>query len=113
MRILLRELPPLLRDMLAQALASRPGVELISEPPPPVPEPAAALPDVVILSAEDPDAAGTPAVLRRWPRSRVLLISATGQRASLVELRPHRTALGEMTLVQLLQVVTQSPGREN
>ena len=103
----------MLRDMLAHALAGQPGVELMSEPPLPVQKAAATSPDVVIVGTEDEGSAGTLALLRRWPQSRVLLISSSGRCASLVELQPRRTALGEVSLVELLQVVTQSAGQEN
>jgi chemotaxis response regulator CheB len=111
MRVLLWELPAMLRDVLAQALASHPGVEIVDEPPlPTFADPSS--PDVVILAAEDPDANGAPAVLRRWPLSRVLLISAGGDRSSLVELQPHRTSFGEMSLAQLVSVVTRVTERK-
>jgi hypothetical protein len=102
----------MLRDMLAHALAGQPGVELMSEPPLPARKAAATSPDVIIVGAEDEGSAATLALLRRWPHSRVLLISSSGRRASLLELQPRRTALGEVSLVQLLQVVTQSAGQE-
>lgn len=114
MRVLLRELPLMLRDMLAQTLAKEPGVEIISEPPLPLtPPPSAAPPDVVIVGTDDPDVNGATALLRRWPLSRVLLISATGERGHLVELQPRRTSLGEMSLADLLRVVTREAGRRN
>ena len=113
MRVLLRGLPLMLRDILVRSLADQPDVEIISEPPPPPLEPlAAASPDVVIVGTDDPDASGTSAVLHRWPQSRVLLISASGQRGSLVELQPRRTSLGEMSLSKLLEVVTRVARRQ-
>jgi DNA-binding NarL/FixJ family response regulator len=111
MRVLLRKLPAMLREVLAQALASHPGVEIVDEPPlPPLAEPSS--PDVVIVATEDPDANGAPALLRRWPQSRVLMISASGDRSSLVELQPHRTSFGEMSLAQLVSVVTHVTERK-
>lgn len=94
----------MLRDMLEQALAKEPEVELVSEPLRPVQERPAA-PDLVIVGTETADA-GTPAALMRWPESRVLLIGTQGHRVSLVELRPHRTELGEMSLAELVRLVT-------
>lgn len=112
MRVLLRELPLMLRDMLAQSLANQPHVELIDEPPVPPPDPhATTAPDMVIVGTDDPDANGSSAVLHRWPRSRVLLISTSGQRGSLVELHPRRTSLGEMSLSDLLGVVARAAQR--
>jgi len=95
----------MLRDMLEQALAKEPEVELVSEPLRPVQERPAA-PDLVIVGTETPEAGETPAALMRWPGSRVLLIGTHGHRVSLVELRPHRTELGEMSLAELVRLVT-------
>jgi chemotaxis response regulator CheB len=113
MRVLLRELPLMLRDMLAQTLANEPGVEIISEPLPALTPPSAAPPDVVIVGTLDPDVNGATALLHRWPLSRVLMISATGQRGSLVELQPRRTSLGEMSLADLVRVVTREARRRS
>src|SRR5262245_37425108 len=109
MRVLLREMPLMLRDMLAHTLERKPGVELLREPlPEPSDLPSPSTPDVVILGTEDPvDPDGAPALLSRWPRSQVLLISTNGQQASLFELQPHRIALGEMSIDELLQVVSR------
>jgi DNA-binding NarL/FixJ family response regulator len=114
MRVLLRSLPVMLRDMVAQALASQPGVEVISEPPLPAPDPVTLqVPDVVIVGTDDPDVNGSSAVLHRWPHSRVLLISASGERGSLVELQPRRTSLGDMSMADLLGVVTRAAERHS
>ena len=103
----------MLRDMIAHALDGQPGVEIISEPPPPPPDPSlAAPPDLVILGTQDPDANGSGAVFRRWPRSRVLMITTRGDRGCIVELQPHRTELGEVSLTQLVAAVTQAAARE-
>ena len=98
----------MLRDMITHALAGQPGVEIISEPPPPPPDPSLALtPDVVILGTQDPDANGSAAVFRRWPHSRVLMISTSGDRGFMVELQPRRIQLPEVSLTELIAVVTQ------
>jgi hypothetical protein len=110
MRVLLRKLPPMLGEVLANALTRESGVEIISDPGPPPPE--APPPDLVIVGGDRAGAGGT-AELERWPRSRVLLISGAGRRASLVELRPRHRALGEMSLERLRQVVSRLAGRRD
>lgn len=103
-RVWLRKLPQLLNDMLTHALADEAGVTLI------VPvsqglQPATA-PDVVIGTDDESEPSWAQEALWRWPDCRVLLVETGGHQASLFELRPHRTALGEMSLEELVQVVT-------
>jgi hypothetical protein len=108
MRILLREMPLMLREMLSQALIGDGNAEIITEPPLAATSPQLIAPDVVICATEDPsDANGAPALLERWPLSQVLLIATDGHQATLYELQPRRTALGEMSIPQLLEVVSQ------
>lgn len=112
MRVLLRDLPLMLRDILAQSLATQPGVEIVAEPPLAQAEASTSpAPDVVIVGTADPDVNGSTAVLHRWPHSRVLLISSSGLRGSLVELQPRRTSLGEMSMSELLDVVARTAQR--
>ncbi len=103
-RVLLRDLPLMLRDILSHALVREPDVELLES----MPEPdTAARPDVVIGNQDAPDPGWVRDVLSLWPDCRVLLIASAGHQVSLIELHPHRTALGEMSLDELVSVVTR------
>lgn len=51
------------------------------------------------------------AQLERQPRAKVLTIDRNGQDAHLYELRPHRTALGELSADTLLSAVGAARGR--
>jgi len=104
-RVLLRDLPPMLRDILSHALAREPDVELLESMP--KPPDTAARPDVVIGNQDAPDQSWVRGVLSLWPDCRVLLIATTGQQVTLFELHPHRTTLGEMSLDELVSVVTR------
>ena len=103
-RVLLRDLPLMLRDILSHALSREPEVELLeSMPEPPY---SVARPDVVIGNQDLPDTSWVYGVLSLWPDCRVLLIASAGHQVTLFELHPHRTALGEMSLEELVSVVT-------
>jgi hypothetical protein len=104
-RVLLRDLPTMLRDILSHALVREPDVELLEW----MPEPphTAARPDVVIGNQDAPDPHWVRGVLGVWPDCRVLLIASAGHQVTLFELHPHRTALGEMSLDELVSVVTR------
>jgi hypothetical protein len=98
-RVDVRVRPPLLNSLLVRLLASAPDVQVLDG------EAAdeGILADVVVVSPPDPEH-DTEAVnlLYRSPRTRVLALDAGGRRAFLYELRPHRTALGELSRESLL-----------
>src|SRR5262245_3875871 len=95
-RVLLLEIPQLLRGILEDAILLRSGLELLREtrgafqmltegqlPP-----------DLVILglrAAED--ATLVPALFARWPRARVMTVTQAGNDVAVYELRPRRRAL--------------------
>ena len=55
-------------------------------------------PDVVIVGGNDSrTAAGARALLTRWPRTSVLMISARGHQVLLHQLLPRSTELGELS----------------
>ena len=49
--------------------------------------------------------------IEKVPPGRVLLISTSGEGGSLVELRPRRTSLGEMSMSELVGVVARAAQR--
>src|SRR5687768_13729552 len=109
MRVLLRELPQMLSDILEHAIGNEPGWELMQEPGPTVIEFGAIRPDLIILGTphrDDED--GAPALLARWPGCRVLLITENGEYASLIELQPRRTDLGEVSVAELMLAIRRA-----
>jgi hypothetical protein len=94
----------MLSDIFEHAIQNEPGWELMRDTEPI--EPPGLQPDLVIVGTSHPgDDDGAPALLARWPSSRVLLITDNGQSASLVELQPRRTELGEVSLSELLLAI--------
>jgi chemotaxis response regulator CheB len=96
-RILLLEVPKLLRDILERAIRQRDGFELIRDARPALKAltEGGPAPDVVVLglSAED-DAPLVPVVLSRWPLARVITISGGGKSVEIAHLAPcSRTLL--------------------
>lgn len=95
----------MLRDVLREILAPAPDVELLDGAPD-------RPPDVVVITDRDPENETVSApMLYRFPRSRVLALSGDARHAFLYELRPHRTALGELGRERLLAAVrAAAPG---
>jgi hypothetical protein len=94
----------MLRSLLVSLLAAAPEVTVLEDADP---DEAA---DVVVLSQPDPENEAVPiSMLLRSPRSRVLALAADARRAVLYELRPHRTALGELSPGALLAAVRGEP----
>jgi DNA-binding NarL/FixJ family response regulator len=99
-RVLLLELPQLLRDILEHALQAHGGCELLGDTRRAFAmafEPATA-PDVVILgltAAEDFSI--VPALFARWPQAQVMTVTQAGNDAAVYELRPRRRSLGQMS----------------
>lgn len=97
--------PPVLNDLVRGLLAADPGVRVLDGGP------EAAGADVVVLSQSDPQNESVPlSMLMRSPRCRVLALASDARRAVLYELRPHRTALGELSRESLLAAVHGAPG---
>jgi hypothetical protein len=103
-RILLLEVPQMLRDILAHAIQRQHGCELLTDAPHGFhrQEPAVS-PDVVILGlqAED-DATLVPAVFARWPTTQVMTVMQAGGGAAMYELRRHRRSLEHLSLAELV-----------
>ncbi len=97
----------MLREILEQAIAGEPDMEVIPEPvvAPPT-EDQLRSPDVVVvgISGIEP-AEGARALLARWPRSHVLIITARGHRVLRYELLPRSVDLGEMSPAQLAREI--------
>ena len=105
-RVLIRNAPKMLRDILEQAIVSQPDMEVIPEPvtrPLPVED---VSPDVVVVDVNEADSGeGARALLSRWPDSHVLTIVARGHMVRKYELAPRRVDLGEMSPDQLIHAI--------
>ena len=92
--------PPMLHGILTRLLATDPEVQVLEGAS------AAQTADVLVLSQPDPEDEAVPvSMLLKSPESRVLALGADARRAVLFELRPHRTALGELSRESLLAAV--------
>ena len=90
----------MLRGILLRLLATDPEVRVLDDAS------AAEQADVLVLSQPDPEDEAIPvSMLLHSPRSRVLARGADARRAVLFELRPQRTALGELSRESLLAAV--------
>ena len=105
--VLARDVPPLVLDLLANAIASEPDMTLESTR-----AQAATLrradagPDVVIMTAAgDVPVESVRDVLVEWPRAQVLLIALDGHDCVLYEQRVHSTRLGELSPRELVDAI--------
>jgi hypothetical protein len=98
----------MLREILEEGITSQSDMEVITGPvlvdrPPeehPVP------PDVVLVGGNDSEpAAGALALLTRWPRTCVLMITARGHQVLMYQLVPRSTELGEMSPGELIHAI--------
>lgn len=113
LRVLVREMPPLLHDIVTGTISNQTDMELVAEPAPSRERRRTrSEPDVVVLATpniEESSSAGE--CLRRWPRARILVIETSGRRSVMYELRPHATPLGELSPRQLVDVIRSQRGR--
>jgi DNA-binding NarL/FixJ family response regulator len=99
-RVLLADMPPMLRDIVTRAVTGEPDVEVSG-----VLGPRESLQaglervraDVLIVGRRRPDLAVAEAVWARWPRVKVLMIAEGGRSAVLYVLRPQEMVLGDVS----------------
>jgi hypothetical protein len=104
-RVMLREMPQMLRDILENTIAGQPDMRLVCDTPAGGAEDHGP-PDVVIVRRARVKKAEPPGVLlRRWPAVRVLTIEARGRRAFTDELRPYRTELRQPSPTELVRAI--------
>jgi DNA-binding NarL/FixJ family response regulator len=102
-RVVLLEMPQMMRDILRRTMADQPDIELIDEEPPADSE-NPATPHVVLVGTEAPAGADkTSMLLARWPRARIIAVEVSGRQASLYELMPYKTELGQLSPSELLE----------
>jgi DNA-binding NarL/FixJ family response regulator len=122
LQILLVDMPHMLRELIEEAVAAQPDMNVVATNP----EAGALLsatretrPDFVLFAVDRDEAEGIPAacldLFTESPRTRALGIEAYRGHAFLYELRPHRTVLGEVGPEDLLAVIrstVQQPAHE-
>ena len=106
-RILVGARPGLLRDIVVGAVLAQSDMELIGVHSEALPlQRAAVPPDVLLVCAHDPDdATAADKVFARWPRCRVLIVARSGEQIVQYELRPHKQALRELSLAELITAI--------
>jgi DNA-binding NarL/FixJ family response regulator len=111
-RVALMDLQPRLRDIVADALAEAPDLELVSTDPVPESRLDEIDADVVIAAINDPGDREVPLrVLARAPRLHVLMVATHGRTAAMYELR--QTLHRSISRSGLIAAIRQSvQGRE-
>jgi DNA-binding NarL/FixJ family response regulator len=108
-RILLAGMPPLLRDIVEDAVAKQPDMDVLghfSEGDDLAQSLKEVAVDVVIVGARQPDDfALADQCLRASPRVRVLVIANSGRNATMYEMRPHRVSLGDVSPEMLVAAI--------
>jgi chemotaxis response regulator CheB len=107
-RVVLVDMPLLLREVIGRIVASEPRLDLVAE----IGELARLGPVIeewdpgFVIGADEllGDAEAT-AVLRRCPSARVLTVTSDGARSFLFELTPTRRAMGEISSRGLIEVI--------
>jgi hypothetical protein len=105
-RVLLLELPQLLRGILEHAVWQRRDCELLTDTSPFIPKlpRADVAPDIVILGlTAAQDATLVPGLFARWPRAFVMTVLEADGEASLYELRPSRRPMGQMSPDEIVE----------
>jgi DNA-binding NarL/FixJ family response regulator len=105
-RVALMSMRPRLRDILTDALAREPDVDLLNRwtdldvglPAPP--------PDVLVLESPDPlDPAPATRLLRALPDARVLVVADSGDHAALFEMRVTQTVMRTVGIGQVIAAI--------
>ena len=105
-RIVLMNLRARLRDIIVDAVANEPGLEIVVEDLKWEQDLLLVSGDVVIAGAAEPQDVEVPMrLLEMAPRMRVLMIAISGERAVLYELRPQKTTLGDLTVSGLIAAI--------
>jgi DNA-binding NarL/FixJ family response regulator len=114
-RVLLLEIPQLLRGLLEHAMQAQGALDELKDAPcalEVVKEPDVS-PDVVILGLT---AAGDTTLLSalfgRWPHAQVMTLTPAGHDAALYELRVGRQALGAVSPAEIVQTVCEAVRRK-
>jgi DNA-binding NarL/FixJ family response regulator len=91
-RLLLAELPPLLRAIVENAIGAEADLQLVTDADPREP------PDVVVIAAaRGEQMAVLRQIIESSPRTRILVITLDNGHAHLIELGPHVLELGALS----------------
>jgi DNA-binding NarL/FixJ family response regulator len=115
LQILLVDMPLMLRELIEEAVAAQPDMNVVAA----IPDAGSLLtatrekqPDFVLFGVNQEDAKGFPAaclaLLGESPRTQALGIEAIEGHAYLYELRPQRTALGEVGPEDLVTAIRKA-----
>lgn len=99
MRVLVIDMPEILRGIIEDAIASEPDLQLLGAKPRVDPE------VVIVGTPKSGDSDAAEAALARWPRSRVLMVATSGRHTVMYTLRPFRTELGELSPADLVAAI--------
>jgi DNA-binding NarL/FixJ family response regulator len=114
MRVLLLEVPQLLRGILEHAIRQRSDCELLKSAGRDfeLGTERTVLPDAVILglSAAD-DSTLVPGLFARWPSAQVMTVMQAGDSAAVYEMRPRRRLLGQVSPTELLDALRDAVRR--
>jgi DNA-binding NarL/FixJ family response regulator len=113
-RIVLVDMPPLLREIVREATSREPDLEVVREH-----EAGADLraaveqddPDFLIVGSAEATEATVDSLVTAGRRLRALEVRSDGRESVLYELRPHRVLLGEISPDTLLHTIRTPPGR--
>lgn len=109
-RVLIREIPPMLHSLVVEALGGQSDVELLHDDDSNAPELRDV--DVLLIGASDPnDLEHARALLSQWPRTRILVVSSSGRDAVMYEWYPQKLVLGDVAPRTLLNVIRQGFGQ--
>lgn len=112
-RIVLVDMPPLLREIVRDTLAREPDLDVVAEHDPDVDVRSAVGEtdvDFVIVGAEATTARmGVASVVGAQRGIRAIEVQSDGKESVLYELRPHRVSLGEMSPETLLRTIRTPP----
>ena len=112
MRVLLLEVPRLLREVLEHAIHQDGAFQVMSAADAVAASRETIRPDMVILGlTADEDSTLVPALFARWPGAPILTVMQQGQTAALYELRRHRQALGEVSPAEMLRTLRDAAQR--
>jgi DNA-binding NarL/FixJ family response regulator len=107
-RVLLGDIPPVLRSLIVDALRDQPDVELLHDDSD-MPERRDV--DVLLIGAADPnDLEYARMLLTAWPKTRIMVVSSSGRDAVVYEWYPQKLVLGDVAPRTLLNVIRQGFG---
>lgn len=101
----------MLREIIRDAATTSPDIDIVDERPGPLVECVVAMtvpPDVVIADADQTREEEVFGLLARYCHLRVLRLTADAAHVTRYEMRPHRSAFGELAAETLLALVRGS-----